>query len=206
MIDIKQVQDLKNQGYSDEEITEAVREQEQQDELAYSYEQARQQQMSDPRGTGSQSQVGNALPMNSVEWQVELDSILERIEHMLRGDKPKFINGSVVYMAPENDEDKVLNDHGVSEVMRIATAYINRNTIFSNYEEEMINWKVKDFGSEINDLFFMKYDEFGLNTAEKRKRYPILVRELIDMVHSTYLRALGGEERRLVRSNINIQE
>jgi len=40
----------------------------------------------------------------------------------------------------------------------------------------------------------------------KLKRFLILVREVQDAIHSTYLRALGGQERRTLREHIHISE
>ena len=78
--------------------------------------------------------------------------------------------------------------------------YVNRNTILADYDPEEIKEKVFDFGIELNNLIFMKYEDFGLTTIEKRKNYPMLVRELIDMVHSTYTRAKYGRERDSLRT------
>lgn len=114
---------------------------------------------------------------------------------MLRGDRPRFVNGNLIFVPPDDVNDKILNDFGVSEVMRTLTMYLNRNTILSNYDEDTINWKVLDFGKEIVDLFYLKYEAMGLDTLEKRKLYPILVREIVDIVHSSFLRALNGGER-----------
>jgi hypothetical protein len=110
---------------------------------------------------------------NLIKWQLELDSILERVEHILRGDKPQMKNGNMLWIMPTKDQEMIFNDYGVSEIMRILTMYLNRNTILSNYDEDTINWKVFDFGNEISDLIFLKYEEMGLNTLEKRKRYPM---------------------------------
>jgi len=118
---------------------------------------------------------------------------------MLRGDRIKFKDGQMIWIPPVSDNEKRLNDYGVGEIMRILSMYLNRNTILSNYDEDTINWKVLDFGKEITDLFFMKYEEMGLNTLEKRKLYPMIVREIVDVVHSSYLRALHGGERLSLR-------
>lgn len=40
----------------------------------------------------------------------------------------------------------------------------------------------------------------------KLKRFLILIREVQDAIHSTYLRALGGQERRTLREHIHISE
>jgi len=244
------IEKYKSQGYSEADIVQAVKELQQeaggqsQNNLSQSYQQAMQRQQSDARNFASNTLVsGQGLNQNLIQWQLELDSILERVEHMLRGDKPRFVNGSLIFVSPDSDEDRIFTDFGVSEIMRVLSMYLNRNTILSNYDEETINWKVLDFGNEIADLIYLKYEmmfaipsyEFcakkvldvevvktregyavqeGENllllsqehlgfinaerrkqALEKRKLYPIIVRELVDCVHSAYLRALNGGER-----------
>jgi hypothetical protein len=164
-------------------------------------------QRNDPRTLGSNTIIaGNLTPQNIIEWQLELDSILERVEHLLRGDKPTYIDGSMIFVPPTNPKDYILNEHGIGEIMRLLSLYINRNTILSNYDEPTINDKVYDFGCEVSDLIFLKYDEFGMDTSQKRKLYPILVKELVDTVHSSYLRALHGGERESIRKAISVNE
>lgn len=243
------IEKYKSQGYSEADILQAVKELQQEaggqnSSLAQSYNQAMQRQQADARNFASNTLVsGQGLNQNLIQWQLELDSILERVEHMLRGDRPKFVNGSLIFVAPENDEDRIFTDFGVSEIMRVLSMYLNRNTILSNYDEETINWKVLDFGNEIADLIYLKYEmmfaiptyescakkilgidiiktnegwvvqegeqflllgkehlslidaERRKQSLEKRKLYPIIVRELVDCVHSAYLRALNGGER-----------
>lgn len=99
-----------------------------------------------------------------------------------------------------------LNELGVQEVMKILAMYVNRNTILSDYANEEINVKVYDFGREVNNLIFMRYDEFGMDSDEKKKNYPILVRELVDIVHSAYKRALDGAEKRSLREMITVSQ
>jgi len=52
----------------------------------------------------------------------------------------------------------------------------------------------------------MKYEEIGMTCEDKRKEYPMLVREVVDLVHSSYKRALKGGERRPLREMISIQQ
>lgn len=206
MIEAQQIEELRAKGYSTEEIQQAMNEVNSDSELQESYAQAQQQQQQDPRQFSSNTLIAGMQPQNIIEWQLELDSILERVEHLLRGDRPRFVKGSVIYEAPKDDKDFVLNEYGVAEVMRILTLYINRNTILSNYDEETINYKVYDFGCDLADLLFLKYDEFGWTTAQKRKLYPMLIRQLVDIVHSAYLRALNGGEREALRKAINVSQ
>ena len=137
--------------------------------------------------------------------------------------------------------------------MNIMSFYLNRNTILSNYDTETINWKVYDFGLELSDLIFNRYEEMMMTTTfekefkriysrnlieyknssygilvkvngkkkmvpisekmvaivnkrldehllGKMKMYPMIVRELVDSVHSAYLRAWRGLERDSLRT------
>ena len=247
------VQQLMSEGYSINEINEAVREVEQED-LQSSYNQT--MRASDPRALAQQSAFSPVNQENLIKWQLELDNILERAEHILRGDVLIHKSGHLIWEKQQNPENQILNDYGVQEVMRILSMYLNRNTILSDYEQEEIDLKLLDFGRELNDLFFMKYEEMGLSvnfedafrrifkvgqefivitevdnsvkvgtynnrvveyvdlsdeqikkikfmqhqfSLEKRKNYPILMREIVDIVHSSYKRALTGGERRSLR-------
>jgi hypothetical protein len=96
---------------------------------------------------------------NLIEYQLELDNILERIEHLLQGHVLEFTpENNLRWVKPKNDILKVFNEYGVQEIMRILTMYLNRNTILSNFDENTINWKVYDFGIRLTDLIFRKYE------------------------------------------------
>jgi len=135
--------------------------------------------------------------------QLDLSEELERIEHLLRGHIIK--NGEWDTDAAE-DCPPSLNEYGVRVIMKFISFYLNKNKLLSNYDSETINSKMEDFSIELADLIFMKYREMGLDTSEKRKMYSIIVREIQDAVHDTYLRALGGKERDSLRKHWNITE
>lgn len=190
----KDVDDLKREGYTEQEIAEAVGEIRQEEASGIP-----QQQRMDPRMMAQHSVFAPQGGENLIKWQLELDNILERCEHILRGDRLEFSQGNLIWLKNENPEDNILNSYGVQEIMRVLSMYLNRNTILSDYDDIEIREKVLDFGRELNDLFFMKYEEMGLVTLEKRKNYPMLIREMVDIVHSSYKRALHGGEKRSLR-------
>lgn len=197
---INDINDLKREGYSEQEISEAVREIQIEESMGMGQQQQMMmQQRPDPRMYAQNSAFAPQFQDNLIKWQLELDNILERCEHILRGDKLVFDNGSLIWKANENPKDNILNEYGVQEVVRILSMYLNRNTILSDYDDIEIKEKVLDFGRELNDLFFMKYEEMGLLGLEKRKNYPMLIREMVDIVHSSYKRALHGGEKRSLR-------
>ena len=197
----QQIQELRNEGYTDAQISQAVKELEK-EELQGSYKQGQ-----DPRANAQQSSFGSSMGSDDlVKWQLELNDILERAEHILRGDKPHYENGNVLWKKNEHPEDNILNEHGVDLVMKVISNYINRNTILSDYTREEVRLKTLDFGKELNNLIFMKYEEMGMDTEDKRKEYPMLVRQIVDLVHSSYARAKDGGERRSLREMIQISQ
>jgi len=201
----KDVEDLKRQGYSDREIHQAMQEIEK-EELSGSYGKVQQQRGNDPRQNSQLSSFSAKQEDNLVRWQLELNDILERAEHILRGDIPKFIDGHIIWDKNPHPEKNTLNENGVGEIMKILSLYVNRNKVLSDYDNREINFKVFDFGRALNNLIFMRDFEFGMDTEEKRKNYEMLVTEMKDIVHDTYKRALDGTEKRLLHSMINITQ
>ena len=156
---------------------------------------------------GEQSMFSQGDSSNLIQWQLDLNEELERIDHLLKGDVIRSDDsGNERWVPAENNEHKPFNEHGVQLLLNTISFYLNRNTILSNYDEDMINWKIRDLGEDISDLIFMKYKEMGMDTSEKRKLFPLIVRELIDSIHSAYLRALNGGERDSLRTARHVSQ
>jgi len=82
----------------------------------------------------------------------------------------------------------------------------NRHIILGDYEDADINRIMTDYGKKVADLLFMKYEEMGMDTENKRKEYAMLVVMMVDIVHSAYKRALRGGERRSLREMISVNQ
>ena len=137
---------------------------------------------------------------NLIVWQLELDNILERIEHLLRGDIIKEDGrGGITYTKPTDKRLIILNEYGVQMIMNFISFYLNRNTILSNYKEERVFEILHDLGYELSDLVYINYETMGLDTVEKRSRSTMLVMNILHMIESAYNRALFGEERDSLR-------
>lgn len=199
------MEQLKQLGYDEGEIQTALREIEN-ESLQDSYGQYKQNISNDPRQNSKISSFSTKANEDLVRWQLELNDILERVEHILKGDIPIFRDGNILWEKNPKPENNTLNEYGVQETMKVLSLYINRNTILSDYTQTEINFKVYDFGREINNLFFMRYEDFGMDNEEKRKNYPIIIREIVDIVHSSYKRALFGGERRSIREMISVSQ
>ncbi len=156
---------------------------------------------------GQASMFAGGEGENLIQYQLDLKEELERVDHLLRGHVIKRDSeGNESWVEPEDDRLKPFNDYGVQLIMNIIQFYMNRNTLLSNYSEPMINIKMKDLADDINDLIYMKYEEMGMDTKEKRKLYSIIVRQLIDTIHSAYLRALHGGERESLRTARHVSQ
>lgn len=201
----RDIEELKQAGYSEMQIQQAVRELEH-EELSKSSNQLANRRNADPRTNSQLSSFATRQDDNLIRWQLELNDILERAEHILRGDIPNVVDGHIIWQTNPRPQDNPLNNIGVNEVMKILAMYVNRNTILSDYTNDEINFKVYDFGREVNNLIFMRDEDFGLDSEEKRKSYPIIVREIVDIVHSAYKRALDGAEKRSLREMITVSQ
>jgi len=141
------------------------------------------------------------------EEQLDLSEEIERIENLLRGRIIKKDEQGIEYWSePETEEQKLLNEYGIRLIMKTITFYLAKRKLLSNYTAEQIDMKMLYFTEDLIDLIFMKYREIGLDTPDKRKCYPILVREIQDAVHDVYLRAMGGKERDSIRKRWNLNE
>ena len=142
------IQDLKQQGFSDQEISKAVRELEQED-LTGSYNDTKS--MQDPRSNASHSGFGSRVSDDVARWQLELNDILEKAEHVLKGDEVTFDQGNTIWTKRKDPDKNTLNDYGVQLIMKCLAMYINRNTILSDFTEEEVRYKTLDFGNKLND-------------------------------------------------------
>lgn len=198
-------EELKRQGYTEGEIHSAMKEIEQ-EELSKSYGNTQILKSRDPRQNSQISSFSSRQNEDIVRWQLELNDILERAEHILKGDIPTFQDGHIIWDVNPNPDENSINTLGVNETMKVLAMYVNRNTILSDYNNDEIDVKVYDFGREINNLFFMRSEDFGMTDEEKKKSYPIIIREMVDIVHSAYKRALNGAEKRSLREMINVSQ
>jgi len=191
--------ELKKQGYSEQEISKAIGEIEREDL------QGGGQQQTDPR-TKSQTSVFSAGRMDDIaRYQLELNDILEQTEHILKGDIVKWEDGMKIWDKNPNPKNNPLNQEGIRKIMLELQNYINRHIILGDYEENDINRIMRDYGKKLADFIFMKYEEMGMDTEEKRQEYATIVMNVVNLVYGSYTRAKNGGERRSLREMIQQQ-
>ncbi len=143
-----------------------------------------------------------AQDTNLIVWQLELDNILEKIEHLLKGDVVKVDGeGNVSFEKPDDDSLIILNEYGVQLVMNTVSFYLNRNTILSRYDSTRIYEILFDLGNELADVIYINYEQMGMTTMEKKSRHELLIINILHTLESCYNRALSGGERDSLRSS-----
>ena len=200
--------------------------------------------------------------------QLDVSEILTNLHYLLRG----YIFGYVEeakqmgWIAPKNNDMVILSETGATYIEGMIQAYVNKNTLLSNYDEDTIIYKMEDFANTINDRLFMNSELMfcyptledckeeitkriqnkidikkfanellGIKTSDEDLRKEVLkemedrlehefqvvreqkikskltsfdsvIRMVQDTVHSAYLRAWNGQERRTLREHIHITE
>lgn len=149
----------------------------------------------------SQSNYGANSDGNLIVYQLEMDNILEKIEHLLKGDIIKSDEeGNMFYTAPTDTGLIVLNEYGVQLIINTISFYLNRNTILSSYDDERIAEILRDLGDELTDLVLCNYQKMGMDSMQKKSRYPILIINVLHIIESAYNRSLAGGERDSLRT------
>ena len=93
------------------------------------------------------------------EAQLEVDSILTEIYHILRQDVIKSKeNGDYEWVPIKDKTQRVLTDYGVDKIMQVMKIYINKNVLLSNFSEEQIKKRMLNFCLSLNSNIFMKYE------------------------------------------------
>lgn len=193
------VTDLKKRGYSEAEISKAIGEIEK-EEL-----QGGISNKTDPRSKSQLSLFKTQNMDDIARYQLELNDLLEQTEHILKGDIVTIENGTKIWSENPEPDKNPLNREGVRKIMLELQNYINRHIILGDYEENDINRIMKDYGKKLADFIFMKYEEMGMDTEEKRQEYASLVMNCVNLVYGSYARAKDGGERRSLREMINQQ-
>lgn len=144
---------------------------------------------------------------NIVEFQLETQQILEKIEHFLRADIVIITeNGDLDYVKNPDEEQIILNDYGVNYIMSLLQSYFNKGTFLSNLEEQRIYAIMSEIATEIRKFTFCNYEKMGMNTPQKVARFPSLLVQVFHMTELALMRAWKGEERSTINSsNILLQ-
>jgi len=194
------VQELKQKGYTEDQINKAMAEIEKED-----LQGSAGKTTASVRSTTSPSIFSSQKMDDMAKYQLELNDLLEQTEHILNGDIVEIKDKVKVWKPNPHPETNPLNKEGVRKIMLELQNYINRHIILGNYDERDINKIMKDYGKKLSNLIFMKYEEMGMDSEEKRQEYTSIVMNVVNLVYGSYSRAKDGGERRSLREMIQQQ-
>jgi len=98
---------------------------------------------------------------NLAEAQLDVEETLTKIHHLLKQDVLRINKEGVLEWCEISDTKKrVLTDEGVDKIMQVMQSYINKETLLSNFDEDMIKRRMLEFSLAFSALIFLKYEIF----------------------------------------------
>lgn len=144
---------------------------------------------------------------NLAKFQLNMIEEKMRIYHLLKAHRlEEDEKGQEVWVEPDDRKSAILNDYGVDYIMYLYDSFINKNIVLSDFEEERIYEILYDLGMAIIHGIFNDYEDFGLDTDSKRKRFDIIVLGIMTNIEATLNRAKSGGERRTIRAITTITQ
>jgi len=144
---------------------------------------------------------------NLIKWQLNLEQEKDRIFHILKGDRLKLNEkGNEYWVEPLDKNSAILNDYGIDYVMGVLESFLNRNIILSKFEDKRIDQICLDLGNQLTNDIYNDYENMGMDTIEKRKKYPMLIMKIIINIEASLKRALDGGERSSLRKVMSVTQ
>jgi len=127
---------------------------------------------------------------NLIREQLDLGPELKRIDYLLRS--YTLVDGK--WVKPTEENLIILSDYGVHIIREFISWYVNKNTLLSNYEEEMILDKMKDSATVLNELIFRNYEKIFLEPSFESCRKELMKRLEKKAEIKQFARTLVGQE------------
>jgi len=155
-----------------------------------------QKQFSQPMmfdGEGKENLIENLL---KVDW--------ERIEHIIRGHRPKVDDEGNEYFV--KIKEHYLNEYGVNAILHYLSFYMSKEIKLGRYSIEQVQIIMKNFSKQFTDFFFDNIEEFGLDTPQKKKMSKMFVQSVIDLVDASYSCSIEGKTIELMLKQFSVMQ
>jgi len=180
----------------EEELPEAQPKEDYLDELPNQQQPQDKKQFSQPmmfNEEGKENLIENLL---KVDWV--------RIEHIVRGHKPKVDKDGNEYFI--KIEEHYLNEYGVNAILHYLSFYMSKEIKLGRYSIDQVQIIMKNFAKQFTDFFFDNLEEFGLNTPTKKKMSKMFVQAVIDLVDASYSCAIEGKTIELMLKQFSVMQ
>lgn len=138
---------------------------------------------------------------NLIIYQLSMKEELEKIYHLLRGDRQISDGKGNTFYVESPDNEKPFNDYGVQRIMNKLSMYLHKNIILSYHlEPEEFYPSIENVMKDISDYILLSHCEMGMDTDEKVNMYPFIIDAIKDNIRSAYRRSLFGRELNSLRS------
>jgi hypothetical protein len=159
-------------------------------------QQKNQKQFSQPmmfNEEGKENLIENLL---KVDW--------ERIEHIIRGHRPKVDDEGNEYFV--KIKEHYLNEYGVNAILHYLSFYMSKEIKLGRYSIEQVQIIMKNFSKQFTDFFFDNIEEFGLDTPQKKKMSKMFVQSVIDLVDASYSCSIEGKTIELMLKQFSVMQ
>lgn len=161
-----------------------------------------------PQQTQKQSRIQSQPLMFSDEGKDNLVINLlkvdwERIEHIIRGHKPKVDpeSGDEYFV---KIEEHYLNEVGINSILHYLSFYLSKDIRLGRYSADQVQLIMKQFARQFTDWFYDNIEEFGLDTPEKKKMSKMFVHSVIALVDASYSCAIEGKTIELLLKQFQV--
>jgi len=159
-----------------------------------------------PQQNNSQRKFSQPLMFNDEKDENLIKNLLrvdwERVEHIIRGHKPRIDDeGNEYFVGIENH---YLNEYGVNSILHVLSFYLSKEIFLARYSLDQVEIILKQFSRQFTDWFFDNIEEFGLDTPEKKKMSKMFVQCVIDLVDSSYSKAIEGKTAELILKQFQV--
>ncbi len=158
------------------------------------------------------SQYGIHLIMNTITFYINKNTLMSNYDEETINQKMEDFTedlGDTIFM----EYEKIFQYPSFEDCKKVLEARIQRKKELRKFTKEILGQDVdeKQITNELYKELEGKIDKEIEKIKEqiiknKLKRFLILMRTIQDAVHSTYLRAYQGQERRSLRQHMNISE
>jgi len=155
---------------------------------------------------------GVHLIMNTIQWYINKNTLLSNYDEMTILSKMEDFAtalADVVFM----EYEKIFKYPSFEDCGKVLTARVDQKIEVQVFSAKLQDKKIeeKDVRKEIIDEMKGRIEMELTKIREqiiknKLKRFELVIREVQDAVHSTYLRAWNGQERKTLREHVHITE
>jgi len=182
----------------EEELSESQEPQQKEDYL----DESPNQQQQNPKQFSQPMMFNEEGKENLIENLLKVDWV--RIEHIVRGHKPKVDNEGNEYFI--KIEEHYLNEYGVNAILHYLSFYMSKEIKLGRYSIEQVQIIMKNFAKQFTDFFFDNIEEFGLDTPKKKKMSKMFVQAVIDLVDASYSCAIEGKTIELMLKQFSVMQ